>query len=152
MGNNLKDIRKQISSVLNTQKTTRAMKLVSTSKLKKADEMARHSKMYAGKIVEVIAEIKARVANGENIQDNPYFAPENKEIGLIDIVLITADKGLCGGFNINTIKEVNRIIAEHKAKNMKVRLRVVGKKAIEYYKFNEIEVLDSVVGLSATPD
>ena len=152
MGNNLKDIRKQISSVLNTQKTTRAMKLVSTSKLKKADEMARHSKMYAGKIVEVIAEIKARVANGENIQDNPYFAPENKEIGLIDIVLITADKGLCGGFNINTIKEVNRIIAEHKAKNMKVRLRVVGKKAIEYYKNNEIEVLDSVVGLSATPD
>ena len=152
MGNNLKDIRKQISSVLNKQKTTRAMKLVSTSKLKKADEMARHSKMYAGKIVEVIAEIKARVANGENIQDNPYFAPENKEIGLIDIVLITADKGLCGGFNINTIKEVNRIIAEHKAKNMKVRLRVVGKKAIEYYKFNEIEVLDSVVGLSATPD
>ena len=152
MGNNLKDIRKQISSVLNTQKTTRAMKLVSTSKLKKADEMARHSKMYAGKIVEVIAEIKARVANGENIQDNPYFAPENKEIGLIDIVLITDDKGLCGGFNINTIKEVNRIIAEHKAKNMKVRLRVVGKKAIEYYKFNEIEVLDSVVGLSATPD
>lgn len=152
MGNNLKDIRKQISSVLNTQKTTRAMKLVSTSKLKKADEMAMHSKMYAGKIVEVIAEIKARVANGENIQDNPYFAPENKEIGLIDIVLITADKGLCGGFNINTIKEVNRIIAEHKAKNMKVRLRVVGKKAIEYYKFNEIEVLDSVVGLSATPD
>ena len=152
MGNNLKDIRKQISSVLNTQKTTRAMKLVSTSKLKKADEMARHSKMYAGKIVEVIAEIKSSVANGENIQDNPYFAPENKEIGLIDIVLITADKGLCGGFNINTIKEVNRIIAEHKAKNMKVRLRVVGKKAIEYYKFNEIEVLDSVVGLSATPD
>ena len=152
MGNNLKDIRKQISSVLNTQKTTRAMKLVSTSKLTNADEMARYSKMYAGKIVEVIAEIKARVANGENIQDNPYFAPENKEIGLIDIVLITADKGLCGGFNINTIKEVNRIIAEHKAKNMKVRLRVVGKKAIEYYKFNEIEVLDSVVGLSATPD
>ena len=152
MGNNLKDIRKQISSVLNTQKTTRAMKLVSTSKLKKADEMARHSKMYAGKIVEVIAEIKARVANGENIQDNPYFAPENKEIGLIDIVLITADKGLCGGFNINTIKEVNRIIAEHKAKNMKVSLRVVGKKAIEYYKFNEIEVLDIVVGLSEKPD
>ena len=53
MGNNLKDIRKQISSVLNTQKTTRAMKLVSTSKLKKADEMARRSRMYANKIVEV---------------------------------------------------------------------------------------------------
>lgn len=151
MGNNLKDIRKQISSVLNTQKTTRAMKLVSTSKLKKADEMARRSKMYANKIVEVLSEIKAKVASGENVQDNPYFSAGNEESKIVDIVLVTADKGLCGGFNINTIKEVNRIIAEHKVKNMKVRLRVIGKKAIEYYKFNEIEVLDSVVGLSATP-
>lgn len=151
MGNNLKDIRKQISSVLNTQKTTRAMKLVSTSKLKKADEMARRSKTYANKIVEVLGEIKAKVAGGENVQDNPYFIPA-KETGLVDIVLVTADKGLCGGFNINTIKEVNRIILEHKAKNAKVRLRVIGKKAIEYFKFNEIEVLDSAVGLSATPN
>lgn len=151
MGNNLKDIRKQISSVLNTQKTTRAMKLVSTSKLKKADEMARRSKMYANKIVEVLSEIKAKVASGENMQDSLYFTKGNEESKLVDIVLVTADKGLCGGFNINTIKEVNRIIAEHKVKNMKVRLRVIGKKAVEYYKFNEIEVLDSVVGLSATP-
>lgn len=151
MGNNLKDIRKQISSVLNTQKTTRAMKLVSTSKLKKADEMARRSKMYANKIVEVLSEIKSKVASGENVQDNPYFSTGNEESKIVDIVLVTADKGLCGGFNINTIKEVNRIIAEHKVKNMKVRLRVIGKKAVEYYKFNEIEVLDSVVGLSATP-
>lgn len=151
MGNNLKDIRKQISSVLNTQKTTRAMKLVSTSKLKKADEMARRSKTYANKIVEVLGEIKAKVASGENVQDNLYFAPAG-ETGLVDIVLVTADKGLCGGFNINTIKEVNQIIAEHKAKNAKVRLRVIGKKAIEYYKFNEIEILDSAVGLSATPN
>lgn len=151
MGNNLKDIRKKISSVLNTQKTTRAMKLVSSSKLKKADEMAKRSKMYANKIVEVLSEIKAKVASGENMQNNPYFGMGNEESKLVDIVLVTADKGLCGGFNINTIKEVNRIIAEHKAKNMKVRLRVIGKKAVEYYKFNEIEVLDSVVGLSATP-
>ncbi|MBD5165066.1 ATP synthase F1 subunit gamma [Helicobacter sp.] len=151
MGNNLKDIRKKISSVLNTQKTTRAMKLVSTSKLKKADEMARRSKMYANKIVEVLSEIKAKVASGENLQDNPYFSAGNEESKLVDIVLVTADKGLCGGFNINTIKEVNHLIAEHKTKNMKVRLRVIGKKAVEYYKFNEIEILDSVVGLSATP-
>ena len=151
MGNNLKDIRKQISSVLNTQKTTRAMKLVSTSKLKKADEMARRSRMYANKIVEVLEEIKAKVARGDNVLDNPYFGAANKDSKLVDIILVTADKGLCGGFNINTIKEVNRIIAEHKERNMKVRLRVIGKKAIEYYKFNEIEVLDSIVGLSATP-
>lgn len=152
MGNNLKDIRKQISSVLNTQKTTRAMKLVSTSKLKKADEMAKRSKMYAHKIVEVLAEIKAKVASGDNIQENPYFTNGNKDSKLVDIVLITADKGLCGGFNINTIKEVNKIVAEHKAKNMKVRLRVIGKKAVEYFRFNEVDVLDSVIGLSATPN
>ncbi|MCH5322375.1 MAG: F0F1 ATP synthase subunit gamma [Helicobacter sp.] len=152
MGNNLKDIRKQISSVLNTQKTTRAMKLVSTSKLKKADEMARRSKMYASKIVEVLGEIKAKVASGDNVQDNPYFSLGNKDSQFVDIVLVTADKGLCGGFNINTIKEVNRIVAEYKTQKIKVRLRVIGKKAIEYFKFNEIEILDSAIGLSATPD
>ncbi|MDE5603069.1 MAG: F0F1 ATP synthase subunit gamma [Helicobacter sp.] len=152
MGNNLKDIRKQISSVLNTQKTTRAMKLVSTSKLKKADEMARRSKIYANKIVKVLAEIKAKVSNGNSAVDNPYFFLENSHLNLVDIVLVTADKGLCGGFNINTIKEVNKLITEHELKDMKVRLRVIGKKAVEYYRFNEIEVLDSVVGLSASPN
>ncbi|MDA3967314.1 ATP synthase F1 subunit gamma [Helicobacter sp. WB40] len=153
MGNNLKDIRKQISSVLNTQKTTRAMKLVSTSKLKKADEMARRSKVYANKIVSVLGEIKAMASKTDSIQDNPYFANSGSETSaFVDILMVTADKGLCGGFNINTIKEVNRLIAEHKTKNLKVRLRVIGKKAIEYFKFNEIEILDSVVGLSASPD
>lgn len=151
MGNNLKDIRKQISSVLNTQKTTRAMKLVSTSKLKKADEMARRSKVYASKIVSVLEEIKTRISKMDSIQDNPYFA-NSSESAFVDILMVTADKGLCGGFNINTIKEVNKLIAEHKTKNLKVRLRVIGKKAIEYFKFNEIDVLDSVVGLSSSPD
>lgn len=152
MGNNLKDIRKQISSVLNTQKTTRAMKLVSTSKLKKAEEMAKHSKMYANKIVDVLREIKTRISKIDSIQDNPYFAINNGNNTFVDILMITADKGLCGGFNINTIKEVNRLIAHYKASNLKVRLRVVGKKAVEYFKFNEIEVLESTIGLSSSPD
>lgn len=150
MGANLKDIRKKIVSALNTQKTTRAMKMVSTSKLKKADEMARRSKLYAAKIVEVLEEIKQKVSeNGAN--ENAYFAPENST-KLVDIIVVTADKGLCGGFNINTIKRVLTMIAEYKQQGMKVRLRVIGKKAIEYFRFNEIEVLDSAIGLSSTPD
>lgn len=150
MGANLKDIRKKIVSALNTQKTTRAMKMVSTSKLKKADEMARRSKLYAAKIVEVLEEIKQKVSeNGAN--ENAYFAPENSA-KLVDIIVVTADKGLCGGFNINTIKRVLAMIAEYKQQGMKVRLRVIGKKAIEYFRFNEIEVLDSAIGLSSTPD
>ncbi|CAM2909576.1 ATP synthase F1 subunit gamma [Helicobacter burdigaliensis] len=151
MGNNLKDIRKQISSVLNTQKTTRAMKLVSTSKLKKADEMARRSKKYASKITEVLEEIKQKVSDNQEFHQSAYFTA-SANTGIVDIILVTADKGLCGGFNINTIKEVNRLIADYKNQNMKVRLRVIGKKAIEYYKFNEIEILDSAVGLSAVPN
>lgn len=150
MGANLKDIRKKIVSALNTQKTTRAMKMVSTSKLKKADEMARRSKLYAAKIVEVLEEIKQKVSeNGAN--ENAYFASAN-EAKLVDIIVVTADKGLCGGFNINTIKRVLAMIAEYKQQGMKVRLRVIGKKAIEYFRFNEIEVLDSAIGLSSTPD
>ena len=139
MGNNLKDIRKQISSVLNTQKTTRAMKLVSTSKLKKAEEMARRSKKYASKIVEVLEEIKAKVASSENVQENPYFNSGNKDSKLIDIILVTADKGLCGGFNIKTIKAVDELLKDYEEQNIAVRLRAIGKTGIEYFNFQKRE-------------
>ena len=65
--------------------------------------------------------------------------------------MCTADKGLCGGFNTTTIKEVVRLMESYKQKNIKVRLRGIGKKGISFFAFNDIEVLDKVVGLSAMP-
>lgn len=154
MGSNLKEIRKKITSVKNTQKTTKAMKLVSTSKLKKAEEMAKRSRVYAERITAVFQEIKAKIEqNGFSGLESPYFAAgEDREVKMVDIVFVTADKGLCGGFNSTTIKEVTRLMAEYKSQNVKVRLRAIGKKGISFFGFNEVELLDKVSDLSAVPD
>jgi len=149
---NLKDIKRQISSVSNTQKTTRAMKLVSTAKLRRAEELAKRSRLYADKMNQVIAEIAGRIdCNKVGGIDNRCFAKiENPK--MVDIVFVTADKGLCGGFNIQTIKAVNKLIASYKEQNVKVRLRGVGKKGIEFFKYNEVELFDEVKDLSSKPD
>lgn len=153
MGSNLKEIRKQISSVKNTQKTTKAMKLVSSSKLKKAEELARRSKVYARELNAMFDDVVSKIrTRGLDSINSRYFAQsKDREIKKLDIVFITADKGLCGGFNTTTIKEVVRLMEHYKQKGIKVRLRGIGKKGISYFAFNEIEVLDKVIGLSAMP-
>lgn len=153
MGGNLKDIRKKITSVKNTQKTTKAMKLVSSSKLKKAEELARRSKVYAKQLNAMFDEIisKIRLRGLDSINSRYFVDSKDKEIKKIDIIFITADKGLCGGFNTATIKEVMRLMQEYKQKGIKIRLRGIGKKGISFFAFNNIEVLDKVVGMSSMP-
>ena len=149
---NLKDIQRQIKSVTNTQKTTRAMKLVSTAKLRRAEELAKRSRLYAAKMNQVIAEIAGRIkCNKIGGIDNRCFEKiENPT--MVDIVFVTADKGLCGGFNIQTIKAVKKLLKEYKDKNVKVRLRGIGKKGVEFFKYNEVELFDSVIDLSSKPE
>lgn len=149
---NLKDIQRQIKSVSNTQKTTRAMKLVSTAKLRRAEELAKRSRLYAAKMNQVIAEIAGRIKCNKvgGIDNRCFIEIENPKT--VDIVFVTADKGLCGGFNIQTIKAVKKLLLEHKTKNVKVRLRGIGKKGIEFFKYNEVELFDAVANLSSKPD
>lgn len=149
---NLKEIKRKIGSVKNTQKTTNAMKLVSSAKLKRTEELAKRSKVYAAKLTELLNEIaqKMQNANADGI-DNIYFN-DGSNPEKVDIVFITADKGLCGGFNSQTIKRVNKLIAEYQEKNVKVRLRAVGRKGIDYFKFNNVDLNDEIVGLSSAPD
>ena len=152
---NLKDIKLQIKSVRNTEKTTKAMKLVSNVKLKNTKEAAMRSRAYAVKINEVLGEISARVKNyvGNNSGNDEKFRifDTTREVKVVDLLFITADKGLCGGFNINTIKKIKALIEELKAKKIKVRLRAVGKKGIEYFDFQGIELLERYIGVSSSP-
>lgn len=149
---NLKDIQRQIKSVSSTQKTTRAMKLVSTAKLRRAEELAKRSRLYAEKMNQVIAEIAGRIKCNKvgGIDNRCFEVIDNPQ--MVDIVFVTADKGLCGGFNVQTIKAVNKLIASYKEQNVKVRLRGIGKKGIEYFKYNEVELFDEVTDLSSRPD
>lgn len=152
---NLKDIKLQIKSVRNTEKTTKAMKLVSNVKLKNTKEAAMRSRAYAVKINEVLGEISVRVKNyvGNNSGNDEKLRifDTTREVKVVDLLFITADKGLCGGFNINTIKKIKALIEELKAKKIKVRLRAVGKKGIEYFDFQGIELLERYIGVSSSP-
>ena len=149
---NLKEIKRKISSVKGTQKTTRAMKLVSSAKLKRAEEVATRSKVYASKLTELLTEIaqKMQQSNEEGI-DN-VFMKENKNPKRVDIVFVTSDKGLCGGFNHQTIKEANKLMKEYSDAGVEVRLSGVGKKGIAFFKYNQVEMLNQIDDLSSKPD
>jgi len=130
------------------------MKLVSTAKLKRAEEIAKRSRAYSVKINQVLASIAYQL-NQQKVEgiESRFFSPlEEGSEKKVDLVFITADKGLCGGFNYQTIKAVRRNLEEFKANKTKVRIRAIGKKGIEYFKFQGVEIFDSKLGLSATPN
>jgi F-type H+-transporting ATPase subunit gamma len=148
---NLKEIKRKISSVKGTQKTTRAMKLVSSAKLKRAEEVAKRSKTYASKLTELLGEIAQKMNQGDGEIDNIFFK-ENKKPSKVDIVFVSADKGLCGGFNYQTIKRTNKLLKEFGEAGAEIRLSGIGKKGIAFYKYNKIEMINEIEGLSASPN
>jgi len=147
---NLKDIR-NIASVKNTQKTTRAMKLVSTAKLRRAEEVAKRSKEYAVKLNKMMNEISEKINKFKAGGTTLKFFEKNDNEKVVDILFVTADKGLCGGFNIQTIKKVRALTDEFEAKGATVRLRAVGRKGIDFFNFQGREVLEKYIGVSAAP-
>lgn len=150
---NLKDIQRRIKSVQNTQKTTRAMKLVSTVKLKRAEELAKRSREYSKKINEVLSSIAYQIEKHKvgGIESRFFVQQETGDVAKADLIFITADKGLCGGFNYQTIKRVRQKLEAFKENKTKVRLRGIGKKGVEFFTFNGVELYDSEIGLSAAP-
>ncbi|VAY86455.1 ATP synthase gamma chain [hydrothermal vent metagenome] len=148
---NLKDISRQIKSVKNTQKTTKAMKLVSSAKLRKTQQLSEQAKSYAIKINDVLSEITNRISKIQNNENLSRAFIKNNSPKTVDIVFITADKGLCGGFNMATIKEVRGLILSYKAKGVQIRLRAAGRKGIDYFNFQDVELTQQVVGLTSAP-
>jgi len=148
---NLKDISRQIKSVKNTQKTTKAMKLVSSAKLRRTQQLSEQAKSYALKINDILSEIAARIGKVQDPDNVSRAFIQNDNPKTVDIVMVTADKGLCGGFNMTTIKAVRDLIEEYTNKGSKVRLRAAGRKAIDYFNFQGVELLDKKVGLTSAP-
>ena len=149
---NLKEIKRKIASVKGTQKTTRAMKLVSSAKLKRAEEIATRSKVYATKLTELLTEIAQKMSQNNVDGIDNVFMKENKNPKVVDIVFVTSDKGLCGGFNHQTIKQTNKIMQEYLDAGVEVRLSGVGKKGIAFFKYNQVEMLNQIDDLSSKPD
>ena len=148
---NLKEIKVKIGSVKNTQKTTKAMKLVSSAKLTRTRQLSEQSRSYAAKINEVLSDIAARVSKVQDDGNIGRAFIQNSTPKTVDIVFVTADKGLCGGFNVATIKTVSKLINEYEAKGVKVRLRAAGKKGVEFFSFQGKTLEQKAIDLSSAP-
>ena len=123
---NLKDIKRRIKSVKNTQQITKAMKLVAASKLRRAQKAIQDARPYALKLRDVLNHISARC-------DSDLHALLNQRDGEnILVMVVTADKGLCGGFNGNIVRRAAKVIAENQGKNLSLVL--AGKKGKDYFK------------------
>ncbi len=130
---NLKEVRERIGSVINTQQITKAMKLVSASKLKRAQDRITQMRPYSIKLSEILANVMDSL-EGEEIDLN--FADERETKNVL-IVLLTSDKGLCGAFNGNLIKSAKRILnEEHQelANSGNVTIMPIGKKGFDAFK------------------
>jgi len=149
---NLKEIKLKIGSVKNTQKTTKAMKLVSSAKLTRTRQLSEQARSYAKKINEVLSDIAARVSKVQDEGNISRAFIQNNAPKTVDIVFVTADKGLCGGFNMATIKTVSKLIAEYEAKGTKVRLRAAGRKGVDFFSFQGIALEQRVSDLSSAPE
>ena len=126
---NLKEIRDRIVSVKNTRKITEAMRLVAAAKVRRAQDQVLKSRPFADKLARVLENIQSRVQF--EAVDSPLLS--KREVNSISLVCITADRGLCGGYNTNIIKKVEIRYAELVKQGYKPNLILVGKKAIGYF-------------------
>ena len=132
----LKEVRERIKSVKSTQQITKAMKLVSASKLKKAQDRIVKMRPYSAKLQDVLSNIMANVNVSELSLSYNIERPVNKVL----IVIITSDRGLCGGFNANLIKTTRKLIRENYTSLIEkgnLTILPIGKKGYDAFKRNE---------------
>jgi F-type H+-transporting ATPase subunit gamma len=138
----LRDIKRRIKGVQNTQQITKAMKMVAAAKLRRAQDNVINSRPYAKKIIEMLSSL----ASESDRNDNPYIS--TREIKNVLIVVVTADRGLCGAFNTNLIKETARIIEEDfKPKGIQASLYCVGKKGYDHFRKRGYNILGSTISI-----
>src|SRR5688500_8455325 len=128
---NLKDIRRRIRSVKNMQQITKAMKMVSAAKLRRAQERVVAARPYASTMTRVLENLAAR-AEGYN---HPLLEPRGDDNYLL--VLVTADKGLCGAFNTNLIKAASVFLRASAEKN--VRMVPVGRRGRDFFRRRAVD-------------
>ncbi len=121
----LKDIRKRIASVKNTQKITRAMKLVAAAKLKRSQDAAIRARDYANEMEELVYRASRSVG-----AEAPELMRRHYRAGSLDLLVIASDRGLCGGFNEILFRRVDEIMTMHQRHGIDIKLFVYGRKGI----------------------
>jgi F-type H+-transporting ATPase subunit gamma len=136
---NLKEIKNRITSISSTMQITSAMKMVSASKLKRAQDAITQMRPYSEKLQEILGNLSATL----DLSENAYA--DQREVKTVYIVGVTSNRGLCGGFNNNIIKKTNALIAgEYAGKNVKVIS--VGKKINDSFRRSEANFRPDAIG------
>ncbi len=138
----LRDIKRRIGSVQSTQKITRAMELIASSRIIKAQQRVDAARPYA----EEMRSLMASVAKNAGSIDHPLLKQRDK-VGTVGSIVITADRGLAGAYNSNVIRAAERDMRDHE----QTRLFVAGKKGISYFRFRGYELSDAWQGMSDQP-
>src|SRR5271169_5514377 len=141
----LKAIRKRITSVKSTQKITKAMKMVSAAKLRRAQDAATAARPYAEKLAGLLRNVASRVEGGAHplLQTRP-------EVRTIHLLVVTADRGLCGGYNTNIVRKTEQFLNEHGRD--RVRLTIVGRRGFDYFKRRPVTIVEKHINLFGGPN
>ncbi len=138
----LQDIKRRIVGVKGTQKITRAMKMIAAAKLRKAQTSVLNARPYTDKIASIISRLPAE----DDLSSNPFYT--QRDVKNAAIVVVTADRGLCGSFNQNIIKETERYINDElKAEDINYQLFCAGKKGVDYFKQRDYKIIGADTGL-----
>ena len=135
---NLKELKTRIASVKSTKKITSAMKMVAASKLRRAQELAESSRVYADSLAFILSSLAGKTTNNSDLPEI-LTGRENPKTTLL--VVNSSDRGLCGGFNSNLFRHAKNWIAQQQAQGKSVKIMTVGKKAASFYRRSEIDVI-----------
>jgi len=142
---NLKEIRTKIGSVKNTQKITKAMEMVAASKMRRTQQRMKETRPYADKI---------RTAIGHLYQANPEYKHPylmEREIKRVGYIVITSDRGLCGGLNTNSFRLLLKEMQEWEAKGVEVDLTLLGSKGVQFFRSLKANVVAAVSNVGEDP-
>lgn len=142
----IQKVKRTIQSTQQTKKITHAMELVSVSKLGKTQDNMKKAKPYSQKMMEVIKHL----ASAQSEYAHPFLEKrtEQKSIG---IILVSSDRGLCGGLNVNLFKQVLFFIREKEAQGMRVSLSIYGSKGVHFFKRTEAKVISEATKIGDQP-
>ena len=135
---NLKELKNRIASVKSTKKITSAMKMVAASKLRRAQEIAESSRVYADSLAFILSSLAGKTSNNSDLPEI-LIGRENPKTILL--VINSSDRGLCGGFNSNLFRNAKNWISQQQAQGKTVKIMTVGKKAASFYRRSELDVI-----------
>ena len=142
------DIRRRIRSVKNTQQLTKALKMVSAAKLRRAQERVLAARPYARSLEEMLANVAGAAAGDERVQNNPLLA--RREEKTIQLVVLTSDRGQAGAFNANLLRMALGFTESHKGKTLQVE--AVGRKGRDFFRRRNVALSGEHLGVSNKPD